>query len=178
MPDYSTARYHMVECQIRTNNVNDPRLIKALQEVPRELFVPDPFRSIAYLDHDLKIADGRFLMEPMVLARLLQLAEIQPTDIVLDIGCTTGYAAAILARLAATVVALESDSLLAKRATATLARLEADNVVVVEGALNEGYAEQAPYDVIVVGGLVPGNFTGHCLPAWRGRPVGRCRCAR
>lgn len=144
----------MVESQLRTNKVTDNRVLEAFEAVPRERFVPEAKSNLAYIDEDLAIGGGRYLMEPMVLARLLQAAEIGPGDVALDIGCGTGFASAVLARLAGTVVSLESESNLAARATALLEELGADNAVVVEGALAEGYAKQAPYDVILLGGSV------------------------
>lgn len=155
MIDYAVSRRNMVESQIRTNKVTDSGLLAVMAELPRECFVPEPLRGVAYVDEDIPLGGGRYLMEPMVLARLLQAAAVQPEDVVLDIGCATGYSAAVLARLANTVVALESHSELAARATATLADLGIDNAVVVEGPLKEGYAKQAPYDVIFIGGAVP-----------------------
>ncbi|HEV7368991.1 protein-L-isoaspartate O-methyltransferase [Arenibaculum sp.] len=154
MPDYSAARFHMVEGQIRVNKVTDDALVGALKAVPREQFVPKAARGIAYVDEDIQVAPGRYLMEPMVLARLLQEAGVRRTDIALDIGCGTGYAAAILSRLAATVVAVEEDPELAARATEVLSELGADNAVVVEAPLTGGYADQAPYDVILIDGAV------------------------
>jgi len=155
MLDFAAVRRNMVEHQIRTNEVTDESLLAALAEVPRERFVPESLRGVAYIDEDLPLKKGRFLMEPMVFARLLQLAQVSPSDMVLDIGCTTGYSTAVLARLANTVVALESDPELAAAATATLAELGYDNTVVVTAPLAAGYAKQAPYDVIVFGGAVP-----------------------
>ncbi len=152
--DYAVARINMVESQLRTNRVSESRLLDAFSSVPRELFVPSAKRGIAYVDEDIAVADGRYLVEPMVLARMLQAAEISPGDIVLDIACGTGYSSAILAKLAATVVALESDGELAEQAGRTLSELGLDNVVVVEGDLPEGYAKQAPYNGIVIAGSV------------------------
>lgn len=154
MPDYSAARFHMVEGQIRVNKVTDEALVGALMAVPREQFVPKAARGIAYVDEDIQVAPGRYLMEPLVLARLLQEAGVRRTDIALDLGCGTGYAAAILSRLAATVVAVEEDPELAARATEVLSELGADNAVVVEAPLTGGYADQAPYDVILIDGAV------------------------
>lgn len=155
MADFTATRRNMVESQIRTNAVTQEVLLAALAEIPREKFVPEALRGVAYIDEDLPLKKGRYLMEPLVLAKLLQLAAITPDDVVLDIGCGTGYSAALLSKLANTVVALESDPELAARATATLSELSIDNVVVVTAPLAGGYAKQAPYDVIVFNGSVP-----------------------
>ena len=144
----------MVESQIRTNKVTDHRVIAAFEAVPRELFVDEARRGFAYIDEDLEVAAGRYLMEPMVLARLLQAAGPQPGDIALDIGCATGYSTAILSHLAETVVGVESDRPLRDEANRTLNALDVDNAVVVEGALDAGYQKQAPYDVIIFQGAV------------------------
>jgi protein-L-isoaspartate(D-aspartate) O-methyltransferase len=161
MEDFAQARTNMVESQIRTLDVTDRRLVAALREIPRERFVPASRRAIAYIDEDLllKAADGdqpaRYLMEPMPFAKLVQLAEIKPTDLVLDVGCGTGYSSSVLSRLADSVVALECDEELAAAANETLPALEIGNVAVVTGPLNEGYPEEGPYDVIVLDGAVP-----------------------
>ncbi len=153
--DYSIARKNMVENQIRTNRVTDPLVVQAMADVPREVFVPKAFKGVAYVDEDLALGGGRFLLEPLNMARLLQVAEIQETDVVLDVGCGTGYSAAVLAKMASTVVALESDEAMAEKATANLSELGLENAVVVSGPLREGYAKQAPYDVIFVNGAIP-----------------------
>jgi len=161
MTDFADARRNMVEGQLRPNKVTDPRIVAAMLELPRERFVPPAHQWAAYSDEDLPLGRGRFLMEPMVLARLLQLAEIQEGDVVLDIGCNTGYSAAVLARLAGTVVALESDSVFAASATELLTELGCDNVAVVEGPLASGYPSQAPFDVIFIDGAgadLPGTL--------------------
>lgn len=155
MLDFAAARRNMVEHQLRTNEVTDDALLAAMAEIPRERFVPDRLRDVAYIDEDLPLKKGRFLMEPRVLARLLQLAEVRAEDMVLDIGCGTGYSTAVLAKLANTVVALESDPELAARASSTLAELGIDNAIVVTAPLADGYAKQGPYDVIVFGGSLP-----------------------
>lgn len=152
--DYAAARHNMVENQIRTNRVRDPLVLDAMNAVPRELFVPKQMRGIAYIDEDVDLGNGRYLMEPLVLARLLQLAETRPEDVALVVGCGTGYSAGVLARLVSTVVALESDGDLATRASGLLAELGADNVAVVTGPLSDGYPTQAPYDLIVIDGGV------------------------
>lgn len=154
MTDYAAARLNMVESQVRPNRVTDLRLISAMMELPRERFVPEAQRGVAYVDEDLPLGGGRFLMEPMVLARLAQVTRVQPGDIVLEVGAATGYDAAVLARSAQRVVALESDSALLRRASDTLGALGIDNVTLVSGALAEGCAQHAPYDVILFGGAV------------------------
>lgn len=158
MTDFTAARHNMVESQVRVNAVTDGRVIDAMSDVPRERFVPQARQSLAYVDEDIAIADGagtsRYLMEPRVFAKLVQLAAIGPDDLVLDVGCGTGYSTAVLSRLAGTVVALESESGLAAQAAATLADLGVDNAVVVTRGLTEGYAKQAPYDVIFFNGAV------------------------
>ena len=98
--DFELARRNMVDNQVRTNRVTDPLVISALRAVPREVFVPAPQKGVAYLDDDLSVGSGRFLMEPMILARLLQLAEVQTHDAVLDVGCATGYSTAVLGKMA------------------------------------------------------------------------------
>ncbi len=154
MPDYIAARTNMVQSQIRPNKVTDPMIIDAMGDIPSERFVPEPYLGVAYVDEDIAIARGRYLMEPMVLARLLQSAEIKETDVVLDIGCGSGYSAAVIARLANTVVALENDRDLAATAGRLLSELSVDNAIVIEADLGQGYAEQAPYDVILFDGAL------------------------
>lgn len=152
--DYAVARQHMVDSQIRTNKVTDERLIEAIRALPRERFVPEPVRARSYLDDDVELAPGRYLMEPMVTARLIQAADVKPTDMALVVGAASGYAAALLARLVHTVVALECDSALAQRASAAFAELAIDNAVVVEGPLRDGCVKHAPYDVIFLDGAI------------------------
>ena len=154
MKDFAAARHNMVENQIRTNRVTDPRVMAAMEAIPRERFVPRRLESVAYVDEDVPLAPGRYLMEPLVLARLLQAARIGGSDVVLDIGCASGYSAAVIGRLAATVVAVEGDAALNELATGLLAELDVDNAAVVSGAANEGYPRQAPYDAIVIDGAV------------------------
>ena len=152
--DFSAARRNMVESQVRPNQVTDDRVIAALEEVPREAFVPEAFKGIAYIDEDIGIGNGRTILAPMVFARLLQAAQLDPAEIVLDVGCGTGYSAAVLARLASTVIALESDRALMQRAQTLLADQGADNVALVEGPLAEGDKAHGPYNAIIVEGAV------------------------
>jgi len=155
MINFEQCRRNMVECQLRTNKVTDEGVLAAMGRVPREVFTGPEYETIAYVDEDLPIGYGRYLMEPMVLARMLQAARIGAEDVILDIGCGSGYSAAVCAQIGATVVAVESDPRLAADATRIMAELEADNVVVVVGTLKDGYQAQAPYDVIVFSGSVP-----------------------
>ncbi len=154
MLDYRAARLNMVESQLRTNKVTDEAVLDAFLAVPRERFVPDHLAGNAYVDEDIPLGAARYLMEPMVLARLVQLAAIGPEDGVLEIGAATGYASALLSRLAARVVAVESDAGLSATARALLQELQIGNVTLLEGHLEEGYPAGAPYEVIVIGGAV------------------------
>lgn len=152
MTDFAAARANMVESQIRPNKVTDPALINALATLPREQFVPNDRRPLAYVDEDLPIGRGRYLMEPMVLARLVQTALPAPKDIALVVGCGTGYAVAVLARLCETVIGIEADSDFAEKASSTLVNLGIDNALIVEGDIRDGYAKQSPYNVILFDG--------------------------
>jgi protein-L-isoaspartate(D-aspartate) O-methyltransferase len=156
MSDFSTARQKMVDGQVRPSDVTDLRIIDAMLAVPREAFVPESQRRLAYLDLDLDVSDGasakRFLIKPVVTAKMLQAADIKDTDNVLVAGCATGYTAALVARLAARVTATESDSVVAAKATDILAQLGLGNVTVAVSPAAEGYPANAPYDVIVLHG--------------------------
>ena len=154
MVDFAQARRTMVDSQVRPSDVTDLKLIAAMLDVPREQFVPEARRAIAYLDMDVPVdgQGGRALLNPMVLAKLLQAAGIGEGDRVLDVGCATGYSAAVLASLAGHVVALEDDIALARIAGETLAASGVANASVVSGPLHKGWEQDAPYDVIVVEG--------------------------
>jgi protein-L-isoaspartate(D-aspartate) O-methyltransferase len=152
--DYADARFNMVENQIRTNKVHDLQVAGAISSTPREAFLPKAMRGFAYVDEDVSLGGGRYLIEPLVLARLLQAASILPGDVVLAIGDATGWASAVLAKLASTVVTQESDAELAGRASQALSDQGIDNVAFVSGDLAAGYPAQAPYDVIIFLGAV------------------------
>ncbi|WP_321392098.1 protein-L-isoaspartate O-methyltransferase [Emcibacter sp.] len=154
MTNASQARSSMIEGQLRPNNINDENVIEAIASVNREKFVPKAFAGVAYVDEDIRVAEGRYLMEPMVFGRLLSEAHIKPTDLVLDIACGTGYSSAVLARLAEAVVALEEDDGLVETGTAVLAEEACDNVAVVKGDITAGLAKQGPYDLIFINGMV------------------------
>ena len=152
MTDFAAARRNMVDGQVRTADVTDMRILAAMQEVPRERFLPPASAGIAYLDLDVAVSKDRRLLKPMVFAKLLQAADISGTDLVLDVGCATGYSAAVIARLAGQVVALEEDPALARAATEALASIP--NVTVASVTLREGWPPAGPYDVILVEGAV------------------------
>lgn len=156
--DFSARRVKMVDGQLRTTDVTNAPILDAFLAVPREAFLPASQSDLAYIDEDIRLSgvagEPRYMMEPSPLAKLLQLAGIGSEDRVLDVGCGSGYSAAILSRLARAVTALESDSGLAETARTTLASLGYDNVTVVEGELRDGYAQNAPYNVILIGGSV------------------------
>jgi protein-L-isoaspartate(D-aspartate) O-methyltransferase len=152
MTDFAAARRHMVDGQVRPADVTDLRIITAMLDIPRENFVPEKSRALAYLDADLSVAAARGLMKPMVLSKLIQTLEIEPTDRILVVGAATGYSSAIIARMAAEVVALEENADLARIASGALSG--AGNVKVVTGPLPAGYAAGAPYDAILVEGAV------------------------
>jgi len=154
MTDFATARHNMIESQIRTNKVTDTAIIDAFEAVPREQFVPKQLMGVAYVDEDLNLGKGRVLMEPMVFARLLQIALPDAADEVLDVACGCGYSTAILSRLAGTVYGIEQDELLVSCANERLGSLDVDNAAIVAGDPLGGYIKKAPYSLIVIGGGV------------------------
>jgi protein-L-isoaspartate(D-aspartate) O-methyltransferase len=148
-----SARFNMIEGQVRVNAVTDPRILAALDAVAREAFVPTASRALAYADVPVAVAPGRYLLDPRSFAKLLDLAQVTADDRVLDVGCGSGYSAAVLARLAKEVVALEQDADLIRAASQLLANVQG-KVEVVQGALIEGAKSQGPYDVIFVNGAI------------------------
>jgi protein-L-isoaspartate(D-aspartate) O-methyltransferase len=168
--DYAAARQHMIDSQIKTNKVTDARVIEALAAVPREAFVADAQKKLAYIDRPVAIGAGRRMTEPMVLARLLQVAQPKLSETALIVGAGTGYSAAILSRLVKKVVALESAPELAERAKAILSAQGVGNVTVVTGDLAAGRPGDGAYDIILVDGaaeIVPEALTAQL--ADRGR---------
>jgi protein-L-isoaspartate(D-aspartate) O-methyltransferase len=177
MSGFSTARQKMVDGQVRPSDVTDFRIIDAMLAVPREAFVPEHQRALAYLDLDLDVSDGgsakRFLIKPVVIAKMLQAAAIKETDNVLVAGCATGYTAAIVAQLAGRVTATESDRAHAARARDVLAGLGLGNVTFQAADVAAGDPSNAPYDVIVLDGaaeIVPDRLYGQLKDG--GRLVG------
>jgi len=161
MIDFARRRLTMVETQLRPNEVTDRRLLAAMGTLPRERFVPERVRAFAYIDEGIEVfpaidaAPARALLAPMVLARLVQLAAVEPGDTVLDVGCATGYSTAILARLGREVVGVEPEPELAETARANLRALALANVEIVEGGLARGCPEKGPYGMILLNGSVP-----------------------
>src|ERR1700680_4355327 len=151
---FDAARGHMIDSQLRPNKVSDDRVLAAFGNVRRELFVPEQLCPVAYVDEDLPLGGGRYLMAPMVAGRLLQAAAISRTDTILIVGAGTGYEAALTVMIGRSVTAVEEDPDLARRARAALLHHEVASVSIVEGPLAQGYPPRAPYDVILLGGAV------------------------
>lgn len=154
MTDFALARRNMVEGQLRPNRVNDAGLLAALGELPRERFLPEALRSVAYADDDVPLGKGRFMMEPMVLARLIQILQPQAEHKAMVVAAGRGYGAAILARLVKSVVAVEADAGLADGARQVLRDLGVTGVQQVAGEAEQGAAASGPYDVILIEGAV------------------------
>lgn len=154
MPDYAAQRSNMVASQILANGITYPRLLDAFGAVPREAFVPAEKRSVAYVDAPVELVHGRWLLEPRTFAGMVRLAEIQPSDRVLDVGCTTGYSTAVLARIADTTIGLEEDADFVRLALDTLRALRTTGASIVQGSLAEGCPSGAPYDVVIVNGAI------------------------
>lgn len=152
--DFGAARENMIECQLRTNKITDSRIIGAMSTLPRERFVPREREDMAYVDLDIPCGDGRHLMTAMALGRLIQEAGIKSEDEVLCIGASTGYSVAVMASLASSVIALESNKACVEKAGALFSELNLDNAVVVEGPLTQGWKAESPYDVIFIDGMV------------------------
>ncbi|WP_417689588.1 protein-L-isoaspartate O-methyltransferase family protein [Roseibium sp.] len=156
MTDFAQSRRKMVDNQLRTNDVTDHRILDAMEWVPREKFVPASKQAVAYIDEELPLnTEGtRFLMKPHVFGKLVQLAAVRPDDVVLVVGTGSGYSAAVLSRLAASVVAVEEDAGLAAAAGDRLVDLGIENAAVIEGKLTDGCASEGPYDAVIIDGAV------------------------
>ena len=154
-PNFDQARKNMVDCQILTNGVVHEGLIEAFETVPRELFVPENYKGIAYFDEEIDLGKGRTLLEPLILSKMLEAADLKESDVVLDIAGATGYGAAILAPNVSTVIALESNDQHLKDAEKNWTDLELCNIVPVHGRPKDGAADKGPYDLIIMHGAVP-----------------------
>ena len=180
---FATARKTMVDCQLRPSKVTDQFILDAFLTIPREDFVGKQQRALAYVDEDLQLSGGRCLMEPMVLARLLQALEIRPDDSVLIVGAGCGYGTAVAAKLAGSVIAIETRANLVDKAQDVLVSIGIDNAAIVKSRLVDGYPEEGPYDrILIEGGVetVPDSLLKQLTPKGRlasiyrkpGHPVG------
>ena len=180
---FATARKTMVDCQLRPSKVTDQFVLDAFSTIPREEFVGKQQRALAYVDEDLPLSGGRCLMEPMVLARLLQALEIRPDDNLLIVGAGCGYGTAIAAKLAGSVIAIETRANLVEKAQDVLVSIGIDNAAIVKSRLVDGYPDEGPYDRILIEGgveVVPVSLLKQLTPKGRlaaiyrkpGHPVG------
>jgi protein-L-isoaspartate(D-aspartate) O-methyltransferase len=154
MTDYKTARTAMVDCQVRPSDVTKYPIIDALLSTPREAYVPDAIRPVAYAGEHISLGNGRVLLDPRTFAKMLDALNVQPNELVLDLGCGLGYSSAILAKMAEAVVSVESDPDMAKVASETLSEQSVDNAYVALGDLASGNAKNGPYDAIILQGSV------------------------
>ncbi len=154
MIDFAAAREAMVDCQVRPSDVTRYPVILAMLDVPREVYVPDGLRAVAYYGEHVPLGNGRVVLDPRVFAKMLDAAEIGPNDLVLDVGCGLGYSAAEIAHMAEAVVAVEEDAAMAAAAEATLSAQGVETAVVKAGPLAAGVPAHGPYDVIVFEGGV------------------------
>ncbi len=154
MMDTTLQRKAMVDSQVRPSDVTDRRVIRAMLDVPRDLFASGTQRQLAYADLDLRVGKDRAILAPRTLAKLIQLLEIEPSDVVLDVAAASGYSSALLAQLASKVVAIEADAALVAEARATLAGQNITNVTVVDGDPKSGSPSHGPYNAILINGAV------------------------
>lgn len=184
MVDFEAARRAMVDCQVRPSDVTRYAIIDAMLNTPRERFVPRSSREIAYAGADVPIGAGRVLLDPRTFSKILESAQIGRDDVVLDIACGTGYSTAVIARMAATVVAVEGDPALAAQARDTLAALEIHNAIVEEREAALGAPEAGLYDAIIINGgveRIPPALSaqlkqgGRMVALVQEGPVGRCQ---
>lgn len=154
MTDFATRRSMMVDTQVRPSDVTKFPIIEAMLSVPREVYVPREMREAAYVGENLMIAPRRVVLEARTLAKLLDTLDIQPNEMVLDLGCGLGYSTAVIARLAEAVIAVEDDAALAAQAEKTLSAENVDNAAVIAGPLAQGAAKHGPYDVIMIEGAI------------------------
>ena len=154
MTDFATRRVMMVDTQVRPSDVTKFPIIDAMLSIPREVYVPRDRREAAYMGENLPLGPGRVLLEPRTLAKMLDALDLRPSDLVLDLGCGLGYSAAVIARLADAVVAVEEDEPLAADAQRTLSTEAVDNAAVIRAPLAEGAAKHGPYDAITIQGGV------------------------
>ncbi|MBL41365.1 MAG: protein-L-isoaspartate O-methyltransferase [Rhodospirillaceae bacterium] len=151
---FNKARESMILSQLQTNNVTNERLLKAMRDIPREVFVPEEKIDLAYIDGNIEIYPMRYMLSPMFLAKMIQEARILDSDVVLDIACLTGYSTAVLSKLAATVIGIEPSSAYVEKANKILSDLQIDNAAVLLGDISNGWLSQGPYNVILINGSI------------------------
>jgi protein-L-isoaspartate(D-aspartate) O-methyltransferase len=154
MSVYEDRRHLMVESQLRTNKVTNVDLLKAFETTAKETFLDGEYAALAYIDEDLMLQDGRFILEPMVFARLVQALDLSKSDSVLDVGASCGYSTAILAQLAQSVVGIESNTDLSNKGQDNIIAAEIDNAVILQGQHKDGFSNEAPYNAIIIEGSV------------------------
>lgn len=154
MTDFAKLRTMMVDTQVRPSDVTKFPIIEAMLTVARENFVPAAQREAAYVGEHVALGNGRAVLDPRVLAKMLDILNIQNDELVLDIGAGLGYSSAVIARMAQAVIAIEEDETLAQDAVSALSDAGADNVVVEAAALATGAPQHGPYDVVVLQGAV------------------------
>ncbi len=154
MTDFATVREAMVDGQVRPSDVSLYPVIEAMLTIPREDYVPEPLREVAYIGDHLPLAERRVVLDARVMAKMLETLAIQPTELVLDVGVGLGLSAALVAHLCEAVIALEADEAMGAEAEALLASHSVDNAIVEIGPLHEGAPKHGPYDVILIEGGV------------------------
>jgi protein-L-isoaspartate(D-aspartate) O-methyltransferase len=147
--DYAAERDAMIERQLRRRGIDEPEILDAFRAVPREAFISDQYAHLAYGDHPLPIEANQTISQPYIVALMIQAARIKPGDKVLEIGAGSGYAAAVISRIAGKVVGIERQHALVEVARERLRRLGYDNVEIVEGDGTKGYPNHAPFDAIL-----------------------------
>jgi len=152
--DFKLARKNMVENQIRANKVTSLNIINAFLDVPREKFVPDALQEISYVDEDIQLSRNRFMMKPMILARLFQSLNLKGNENILHVGSNSGYGSAILSRMRSSVISLESDKKLFETSIHTFSNMGFDNVVPLHGSMENGVEKEAPFDIIFIEGSI------------------------
>jgi len=170
LTDYAAEREAMIRRQIESRGIHDPKIIEAFRSVPREEFLSKEYADLAYGDHPLPIEAGQTISQPYIVALMIQAAEIRPGDRVLEVGAGSGYAAAIMSRIAGEVIAIERQGELVKVAAERMRRLDYDNVRIVEADGTRGWEPDAPYDAIVAaasGSHVPKSWIGQLADGGR-----------
>lgn len=154
MEAFEIARTNMVKSQILPNNITNSAFIDVIMEIPRHIFIPENKQGVSYIDSSLPVGDGRYILPPMVFAKMIEALNIKGDESVLDIACGTGYSSAVIANLCKKVVAVESSTDLASKAHLNLNKLGVENVIIISNSLARGHEEGAPYNIILINGAV------------------------